>query len=284
MGYSSESTDMLDLSAAFVTGGELSGDILTLHIDGVYALGSHPENNSPDGDDMKVSGLKITFEGFALKNVSASGRRFVNLKNNTVREVREHSLYKSKLAEFTDRLVSECPDIFSLEAKNGSISMTVCFDGASDNSLFEITAVCSRSVIEWNGFGEARKRKKLTLKDRAVRLAKDIPALFLALGKKETPAAAKMIAALAVGYALSPLELIPDFIPLLGYLDDILILPGLIAAALRLIPPDVMDECRKEAAELWKFGLPKRWFYALPVVLIWLLLMMLVIGLLLRFV
>lgn len=109
-------------------------------------------------------------------------------------------------------------------------------------------------------------------KARAKRLKSDIPAVFLALKRKETPLAAKVLAALTVGYALSPIDLIPDFIPVLGMLDDLLILPGLAACTIRLIPKDVFEDCRRQAEGLWENGKPKKWFYALPVVLFWLLL------------
>jgi uncharacterized membrane protein YkvA (DUF1232 family) len=75
-----------------------------------------------------------------------------------------------------------------------------------------------------------------------------------------------------VGYALSPIDLIPDFIPVLGYLDDLVILPLLISLAIRMIPAKVMAECRERASGLWKAGKPKRWYYAIPIVVIWLLL------------
>lgn len=109
----------------------------------------------------------------------------------------------------------------------------------------------------------------MDLKAAARKLKQDIPAVFIALKKKETPLAAKLVAALTVGYALSPIDLVPDFIPVLGYLDDLLILPGLIALTLRLIPPEVLSQCRKEAESLWQDGRPRRWWYAVPIVLFW---------------
>ena len=117
----------------------------------------------------------------------------------------------------------------------------------------------------------------MNLKARAKKLKADIPAVFLAMKKKETPAAAKIIAGLTIAYALSTIDLIPDFIPVLGYLDDVLVLPLLAALAIRLIPPEVFDQCRKEAEGLWADGKPKKWYYALPIVLLWLLAVCLVI-------
>ncbi|MBR0577014.1 DUF1232 domain-containing protein [Proteiniclasticum sp. BAD-10] len=118
----------------------------------------------------------------------------------------------------------------------------------------------------------------MNLKEKAKGLKRDIPAVFLALKKRETPWYAKVIAFLTVGYALSPLDLIPDLIPVLGYLDDLLILPLMVAFTIRLIPKEVMKGCREEAVTLWVSGKPKKWYYALPVVLLWLLLL----GFLLR--
>ena len=115
------------------------------------------------------------------------------------------------------------------------------------------------------------------LKKRAAQLKKDIPAVFLALKDKETPVIAKLIAALAVGYALSPIDLIPDFIPVLGYLDDVLLLPMLIALTVKLIPAPIWEKCRKRAECMWENGKPKRWYYALPIVLVWLLILWLII-------
>jgi uncharacterized membrane protein YkvA (DUF1232 family) len=116
----------------------------------------------------------------------------------------------------------------------------------------------------------------MNLKERAEQLKTDIPAVFLALRRKETPAPAKILAAVAVAYALSPIDLIPDFIPVLGLLDDVLILPGLVALAVKMIPKDVFAECRAEAAGIWNTGRPKRWYYAIPITLMWALLLFLI--------
>lgn len=107
--------------------------------------------------------------------------------------------------------------------------------------------------------------------ERAKQLKKDIPAVFLCLKSNETPLAAKIMAGITVGYALSPIDLIPDFLPVLGYLDDVVILPVLIALTVRLIPRETMVRCRTEAEGMWQNGKPKKWFYAIPVVGIWLL-------------
>jgi uncharacterized membrane protein YkvA (DUF1232 family) len=109
----------------------------------------------------------------------------------------------------------------------------------------------------------------MNLNERAKALKIMIPALFLAMKKRETPSAAKIMAALTVGYALSPIDLIPDFIPVLGYLDDLIILPFLAAMTIRLIPKEIMDACKLEAEGLWASGKPKKWIYAIPIIAIW---------------
>ena len=98
-------------------------------------------------------------------------------------------------------------------------------------------------------------------------------ALYLALKRKDTPLPAKLLAAVTVGYALSPIDLIPDFIPILGYLDDLFLLPLLAALTIRCIPGPLFAECERQAEGMWEDGKPKRWIYALPIIGIWLLLL-----------
>ena len=115
------------------------------------------------------------------------------------------------------------------------------------------------------------------LKEQAAKLKADIPAIFLALKDSRTPLPAKILAAVTVAYALSPIDLIPDFIPVLGYLDDVLLLSILVFAVRKLIPNPVWIEDRSQAADLWESGRPKRWYYAIPIVFLWLLLIWLVV-------
>ena len=117
----------------------------------------------------------------------------------------------------------------------------------------------------------------MNLKERAKQLKTDIPALFLCLKSKDTPLAAKLLAGITVCYALSPIDLIPDFIPVLGYLDDIIILPALIALTIRLIPKDTFERFRNETENMWKNGKPKKWYYAIPIAVIWLFVIWLII-------
>ncbi len=117
----------------------------------------------------------------------------------------------------------------------------------------------------------------MSLKDRARKLKTDIPAVFLCMKDKETPVIAKVLGAVTVAYALSPVDLIPDFIPVLGYLDDVLLLPALIALTIRLIPTPVWERNRALSESMWKDGKPKKWYYAVPIVLIWLMILWLIV-------
>ncbi|MGO4815932.1 YkvA family protein, partial [Cupriavidus sp. 2MCAB6] len=80
-------------------------------------------------------------------------------------------------------------------------------------------------------------------------LTRDVVALWIAARDPRTPWHAKALAAGVAAYALSPIDLIPDFIPILGYLDDLLIVPAGIALAVRLIPSELMAEFRREAEQ-----------------------------------
>ena len=111
----------------------------------------------------------------------------------------------------------------------------------------------------------------MNLKERAKKLKTDIPAIFLALKDKETPIIAKIFAGITVAYALSPIDLIPDFIPILGYLDDVILLPAFVALTIKFIPNDILEKKRKLSERMWENGKPKKWYYAIPIVLIWIL-------------
>lgn len=117
----------------------------------------------------------------------------------------------------------------------------------------------------------------MNLKERARQLKTDIPAVFLSLKSKDTPMAAKILATITIAYALSPIDLIPDFIPVLGYLDDLIILPALIALTIRFIPNSTFERCRKEAEGMWQKEKSKKWYYAIPIALIWVLVIWLVV-------
>ena len=118
----------------------------------------------------------------------------------------------------------------------------------------------------------------MDLKARAKKLKTDIPALFLALKDKDTPILAKIFAGITVVYALSPVDLVPDFIPVLGYLDDVILLPMLVALTIKFIPQDVLERNRKQAAGMWQKDKPKKWYYAIPIIVIWII----ILGLILK--
>lgn len=109
----------------------------------------------------------------------------------------------------------------------------------------------------------------MNLKKSAQKLKRKLAALSLVYKHPLTPLSAKILCAVTLAYALSPIDLIPDFIPVLGYLDDLIILPFLIWLSLKAIPPEVMALCEKEAETLWKEGKPKRWYYAVPIIILW---------------
>lgn len=108
------------------------------------------------------------------------------------------------------------------------------------------------------------------LKDRARHLKREVAALGLAVQDARTPWVARILAAAVIAYAFSPVDLIPDFIPVLGYLDDLIIIPAGIALAIRLIPAEVMADAhlRGEAQ-----GGEKSWLRYLAagiIILLWL--------------
>lgn len=119
--------------------------------------------------------------------------------------------------------------------------------------------------------------KNNKIKDKIRELKRKVSVLFLAYKRKDTPLAAKIVAGIAVGYALSPIDLIPDFIPVLGYLDDIIILPLLITWAIKLIPENIMEECLEQAKGMWTGGKPKKWRYAIPIICLWVLIIGIII-------
>jgi uncharacterized membrane protein YkvA (DUF1232 family) len=113
---------------------------------------------------------------------------------------------------------------------------------------------------------------KQTWTDRARDLKREVYALYLAYRDPRTPWAARIAAACVVAYALSPIDLIPDFVPVLGYLDDLVLIPLGVMLALRLIPPEVMADCRVRADAALASGKPVSWAGAAIIVLLWVLL------------
>jgi len=119
-------------------------------------------------------------------------------------------------------------------------------------------------------------------KQRARQLQTETYALYLAYKDPRTPWYARLFAALVVGYAFSPIDLIPDFIPVLGYLDDLILVPLGAALVLRMIPPDVLAESRDKASELMSAGKPTNWAAAAVIIALWLLLAAMAVVLIVR--
>ncbi len=109
-----------------------------------------------------------------------------------------------------------------------------------------------------------------SLKIKARQLRDEIDALYLCSKDPRVPWHAKAFAFFILGYALSPIDLIPDFIPVIGYLDDILLVPLGIACLIRMIPKDILDECR-EKAKSRHISKGRHWIAASVIILIWLL-------------
>lgn len=109
------------------------------------------------------------------------------------------------------------------------------------------------------------------IKQWAKRLKTNIAILYLAYKHKLTPWYAKLVALVTVGYALSPIDIIPDFIPVLGFIDDAILLPVLIWLSLKLIPRNVIELCRESAEDVFSDGRPKNYIAGGIIILMWIL-------------
>ena len=107
------------------------------------------------------------------------------------------------------------------------------------------------------------------MKDWTKSLKRKIYILYYAYKDARTPWYAKLYTACVVAYAFSPIDLIPDFIPILGYLDDVILLPIGIWFALKMIPKNVLSDCKVKAEEKMKNGSPKNWIVGSIIVLVW---------------
>jgi len=110
------------------------------------------------------------------------------------------------------------------------------------------------------------------IKQYARHLKSEIFVLYFVARDHRTPWYVKLLVASIVAYAFSPIDLIPDFVPILGYLDDLILLPLGIALAIRLIPDLVLNDCRTRAAESIKNEKPVNWIAGAVIIMIWLLL------------
>jgi uncharacterized membrane protein YkvA (DUF1232 family) len=121
------------------------------------------------------------------------------------------------------------------------------------------------------GRGKVGKPSRIEAwKQRAKRLQEEVYALYFAGRHPEVPWYAKLLAAAVVAYAFSPIDLIPDFIPVIGYLDDLLLVPLGIYLVVRMIPKPVMEECRQRARDSLNREGPRNWKAAAVIIAIWL--------------
>ena len=111
-----------------------------------------------------------------------------------------------------------------------------------------------------------------SLKQLARKLKNEVYAIYLASKDSRTPWYARMLAVVIVAYVFSPLDFIPDFIPILGYLDDLILVPLGLWLVIKLIPTQILAECREQALAQKAQGKPKNWLAAGAIVTLWLLL------------
>jgi uncharacterized membrane protein YkvA (DUF1232 family) len=109
------------------------------------------------------------------------------------------------------------------------------------------------------------------IKTWARSLKRQIFILYFACKDERVPWHAKVFTACVVAYAFSPIDIIPDFIPILGYLDDVILVPIGIMIALKMIPKNVLTDCEVKAEEMMKNGKPKNWIVGSLIVMIWVL-------------
>jgi uncharacterized membrane protein YkvA (DUF1232 family) len=122
-----------------------------------------------------------------------------------------------------------------------------------------------------NGFMEKWKQKARELK-------REVFAIYLSYKDPRVPWYAKIFSACVVAYAFSPIDLIPDFVPVLGYLDDLVLVPLGIRLAIKMIPAEVMAEHRAEAEEALRTGKPMGRVAAVIIILLWVLILIWVVG------
>ena len=115
-----------------------------------------------------------------------------------------------------------------------------------------------------------------TAKQWARALKRDVLVVYLAARDPRTPWALRLLALAVAAYALSPIDLGPDFIPVLGYLDDLLIVPLGLALVLRLLPPPVLLAARERAARM--LARPRSWLAAALIIMLWVLLAVLLFA------
>lgn len=116
-------------------------------------------------------------------------------------------------------------------------------------------------------FVDGRIKMFKKIKAWARKIKKQIFVLYFAYKDERVPWYAKVFTACVVAYAFSPIDFIPDFIPVLGYLDEVILLPIGIMFALKMIPKDVLSDCEVQAKEMMKNGKPKNWIVGVLIVM-----------------
>ncbi|MBN1523680.1 MAG: DUF1232 domain-containing protein [Spirochaetales bacterium] len=106
-------------------------------------------------------------------------------------------------------------------------------------------------------------------REKAKKLKNDIFAIAFCLKDPRVPVSARILTVITAGYALSPIDLIPDFIPVLGFLDDLIILPALIVLIVRLIPPQILEEYREKVRNGQHMSSKAKWVVATVIILSW---------------
>ena len=112
-----------------------------------------------------------------------------------------------------------------------------------------------------------------TLKQNAKDLKSEAQVLLIAYRDSRTPLSAKILIGITVGYLLSPIDLIPDFIPVLGLLDDLILVPLLIALSIKLIPPKILEEARETAKSNPQMLKKTNWFFGIVIIILWLIIL-----------
>lgn len=121
------------------------------------------------------------------------------------------------------------------------------------------------------------------LKQKARQLKSEAQVLMIAYKDNRTPLKAKILIGITVGYLLSPIDLIPDFIPVLGILDDLIIVPALIALSIKLIPNFILEDAREKLKNNPLHYKKNNWFFAIVIIIIWLVVLYLVYNCLAKY-
>lgn len=107
------------------------------------------------------------------------------------------------------------------------------------------------------------------LKQWARNLKNEIIAMYFVMKHPKTPLYVRILVAIVVGYALSPIDLIPDFVPIFGYIDDMILLPLGIALIIKIVSKNILQECREKAKNNPTVSKPKIWIAAYIIILLW---------------